>query len=406
MLKFNPSVGFSVDDVATVRAAVAAEWKAAFRETDAAELNTDPETPAGQIVDSETAAVAQKDSELLLLANQFNPLKAEGLMQDALAKLYFITRQPASFGAAECDCRGRPGTVIPAGAQIRSETDNTLWSCAAAVTVGKGAHVTARFVCSESGPIAAPAHSLTHIVSQIPGWEAVDNPVAAAVGRNEETQAEFEDRRYKSVALNSRSYIASVYGRVAQVANVTAVCARQNRTDVPVTVDGVTLLPHSVYVSAVGGDDTAIATALYNSVSAGCQYNGNTLVYVTDPVTGAVDAVRFDRPEETDIFVEVRVQKNATLPVNAEALIKDAVFDNFYGLRDDKIGDTPLLRVTPGAELYASRFYTSILRRGVQEILGIRCRAAGGNFATKIYVPINCRPELVRDHVTVIFEDE
>ena len=72
-LAFDPQTGFSADDVAAVRAAVAQAWKRAFRSDNTAELNTEPETPAGQIIDSQTASITQKDSELLYLANMLNP---------------------------------------------------------------------------------------------------------------------------------------------------------------------------------------------------------------------------------------------------------------------------------------------------------------------------------------------
>ena len=53
-LAFDPQTGFSADDVAAVRAAVAQAWKQAFKSGGKAELNTEPETPAGQIIDSQT----------------------------------------------------------------------------------------------------------------------------------------------------------------------------------------------------------------------------------------------------------------------------------------------------------------------------------------------------------------
>lgn len=93
-LTFDPQTGFSADDVSDVRVAVAQAWKQAFRSDNTAELNTEPETPAGQIIDSQTASIAQKDSELLYLVNMLNPLKATGIFQDALAEIYFYSASP------------------------------------------------------------------------------------------------------------------------------------------------------------------------------------------------------------------------------------------------------------------------------------------------------------------------
>lgn len=97
----------------------------------------------------------------------------------------------------------------------------------------------------------------------------------------------FEARRYASVALNARSVAAAVYAEVGQLSGVIDLVVRQNRGDSPIEIDGVSLAPHSIFVSVVGGENDDIAQAIYSSLSAGCDYNGNTSVVVTDPVTGA-----------------------------------------------------------------------------------------------------------------------
>ena len=90
----------------------------AFKKNGAGELNTEPETPAGQLIDSITAEIVQKDSEILYLANQFNPLTASGRWQEAIGQIYFIDRKSGVNSTAICTCTGRAGTVILAGSQI------------------------------------------------------------------------------------------------------------------------------------------------------------------------------------------------------------------------------------------------------------------------------------------------
>ena len=75
-------------DTATVRDAVETDWQAAFGNR----LNPDPATPQGQLITSETAIVQDKNSQLLFLASMFNPETADGIYQDALAKIYFLAR--------------------------------------------------------------------------------------------------------------------------------------------------------------------------------------------------------------------------------------------------------------------------------------------------------------------------
>jgi hypothetical protein len=74
---------------------------AAFHKDGQVDLNTDPETPAGQLIDSQTAAITEKDTELLYLCDQFDPAKNEGIFQDAIAKIYFLSRKAATPSTAK-----------------------------------------------------------------------------------------------------------------------------------------------------------------------------------------------------------------------------------------------------------------------------------------------------------------
>ena len=54
-LTFDPATGLIAPDTATIRARVAELFKAAFRVEGGPELDTEPSSPAGQLVDSFTA---------------------------------------------------------------------------------------------------------------------------------------------------------------------------------------------------------------------------------------------------------------------------------------------------------------------------------------------------------------
>ena len=204
----------------------------------------------------------------------------------------------------------------------------------------------------------------------VAGWDTAVNPQAATVGQNAETQGAFEARRYASVGLNSRGTIAAVYARVANCANVVSCIVRENKTNMPIETDGYFIKAHSVFVSVVGGSDEDIAEAIYNSCSAGCDYNGNTTVSVTDSATKAVENVTFYRPDEYDVYVKVTLAGRDSLPDEYEKTVKSAVYDNFYGESTATIGGDPILRVAPGDTVLASRFIPSVLDSS-------RCRLTG-----------------------------
>ena len=401
-LEFNEKTGFSVDTVADVRAKIAAQWKSAFKADNAPELNTEPETPAGQLIDSETAAIAQKDSELLFLANMLDPLKASGIFQDALGAIYFLQRKGAIASSAVIKCTGLAGTVIPLSAQIMSTADNSIWQNTAEMTIGDNGVCECVFECTQAGAISAAANTLTKVNTVVAGWDAATNPAAATVGQAAESQGAFENRRYKSVALNSRGTAAAVYARVGAVDNVVAVLTRENKTNVPVETDGYFLKPHSIYVAVLGGADADIANAIYQSCSAGCDYNGNTLVNVTDENTGAVETVSFYRPAEFDIYVKVTLQNKAALPDSYETIVKDAVYANFYGEdTDTTIAGEPVLRVIMGDTVLSSRFIPSILNAGISQIVSVQLSTDGENWSESVYIPITGAPALSAENITV-----
>ena len=400
-LYFDADTGFSADSVSDVRTQVAAEWKSAFRKDGTPELNTAPETPAGQLVDSQTASIVQKDSELLYLANMLNPLKATGIFQDALAEIYFLQRKPAIASTAVIRCTGLAGTVIPVSAQVRSTADDTVWQNTEETKIGSDGTCECAFACQTAGPVAAGAGTLTRITTMVAGWDTATNENAATVGQNAETQGAFEARRYASVGLNSRGTSAAVYARVANTSGVVAAAVRENKTNVPIEIDGYFLKAHSIYVAVIGGKDEDIAEAIYKSCSAGCDYNGNTTVSVTDSYTGAVENVTFYRPPEYDLYVKVTLQGKDSLPDEYEATVRKAVYDNFYGESTATIAGEPILRVVMGTTVLASRFIPSVLNAGISQVVRIQVSTDGKTWGETVYVPITQNPVLTKAHIAV-----
>ena len=117
MITFDSETGLVAQDTAVIRQNIAQQWKDAFNVSEnTPELNTEAETPAGQLIDGQTALVAEKDAEILRMANNFNPETATGVAQDALGKIYFLERQIAEPTYVTCQCKGLQGTIIPYGA--------------------------------------------------------------------------------------------------------------------------------------------------------------------------------------------------------------------------------------------------------------------------------------------------
>lgn len=400
MIIFNSKTGFDVTEIDDLREQIASEWQEAFKEKDRPLLNTDPETPQGQIIDSQVATVTQKDSEVLYLAQQFDPRTAEGRFQNALAEIYFIKRKPAINSYAICTLNGRAGTQISAGALIESEIDSTQWSLDKDITIPEEETITAKFTCLTDGAISASSGTITKIVTTVTGWDTVTN-ATAIVGSLEESQSAFEHRRKDSVSLNARSTINAVYANVAQCDGVIAVYAVDNKKNISETIDNYSLTPHSIFVSVIGGENADIAKAIYNNLSAGCDYNGNTSVDITNEYSGAVETVKFYRPDVFNIFIKVQIQNSASLQNDYENIVKQAVYNNFYGLDSTKINNEPLLRLKMNDDLYSSRFTPSILNAGITNVLTVQLSLDGSEWVNNIHIPITANPTLDLNNIII-----
>lgn len=400
MIIFNSKTGFDVTEIDDLREQIATEWQNAFKEKDRPLLNTDPETPQGQIIDSQVATVNQKDSEVLYLAQQFDPRTAEGRFQNALAEIYFIKRKPAINSYAMCTINGRAGTQISAGALIESEIDGTQWSLDQDVTIPTNETITAKFTCLTDGAISASSGTLTKIVTTVTGWDTVTN-ATAIVGALEESQSAFEQRRQDSVSLNARSTVNAVYANVAQCDGVIAVYAVDNKKNIAETIDNYSLTPHSIFVSVIGGENADIAKAIYDNLSAGCDYNGNTSVDITNEYSGAVETVKFYRPDVFNIYVKVQIQNSASLQNDYENIVKQAVYNNFYGLDSTKINNEPLLRLKMNDDLYSSRFTPSILNAGITNVLTVQLSLDGSTWVNNVHIPITANPTLDLNNIII-----
>lgn len=393
---FNDNTGLTAEDASTIRAAVASDWQEAFAvDENTPTLNTEPETPAGQLVDGMTALIVMKDNEVLKLGNMFNPLTATGIYQDALGKIYFIDRLVAQATVVTCTCMGLPGTVIPQGSIVEDSAGNQYTSLAAA-TIGSNNSVSVVFSCTTPGPVQVNSSTVNKIVTVIPGWDSVTNPAAGVTGRLAETQTEFETRRYASVAKNSHGLSESVGGSIANLTDVVASKIVQNRTGEQVTILGVAVPAHSVYLSVYGGTPEEIGQVIYNKLDAGCGTAGNTSVTVTDPVNGSQNVFYYTVPDVTNVYVQVTTAPDA---VYDETNIVNAILNNFNG------GST-YPKAIMGETIYASRFYQDIISAGLSELVQVEVSlTSGSGFGLSCDINLNQIPVLSAENISFVEAD-
>ena len=343
--------GFIAPTEAEILAGVIADMNAAF----GGNMNTDLTTPQGQLAMSEAACIADADDTFVYFTNQVDPAYASGRMQDAIARIYFLERNPALPTVVQALCTGLQGTVIPPGAIAVAE-DGNLFLCTDGGVIPSTGSITLAFHAQNTGPIPCPANTLNRIYQAIPGWDTINNPTDGVTGSNVESRADFEYRRAQSVALNAHGSLVSIYGAVFNVNGVIDCYVAENVTNTTQNVGSTNypLVAHSLYVAAVGGTDEDVAQAIWSKKDVGCNYNGNTSVTVTD--TSGYNypyptyTVQFERPTSLPILFAVQIADNPSLPANIDTLVKAAIIAAFNGADGGS-------RARIGSDIFASRFY-------------------------------------------------
>ena len=362
-------------------------------------LNPSLETPQGQLASSQAAVIGDKNNEVALIVNQVDPQYSADRFQDAIGRIYFLTRKPATPTAVTATLGGIAGTVIPAGT-FAQDTDGNTYTLSGDATIGIAGTVDADFQNVQTGPIPCTAGTLTSVYQAIPGWDTITNAADGTMGSNVERRADFEYRRRNSVALNGKGTPQAIYAAVFDLLDVLDVYVKDNPNGNTVNTGPTNypILPHSVYVAVVGGTDAEVAAAIWRKKDTGCDYNGNTTVTVTDDAGYSYPqptyTVKFERPAALPVLFAVSLVDDPSLPSDIVQRVKAAIIARFNGAD----GTT---RERIGSLILASRYYGAVV--AVASNVSLISVLIGTATATlsQVAVGIDQKPSLSADDISV-----
>ena len=356
-------------------------------------LNLNLETPQGQLASSLAAIIADKNNQIAWLANQVHPDYAEGFMQDAIAKIYFLERKQATDSVVTCEFMGLAGTRIPKGFIVKDALGNN-WVLQQNISILHDGKVTGTL--STKGNVSAKAHTVNQMYQTIVGLDRVDNPQDAIPGKLTESRAEFRDRRQRSVAINAHGTPQAVYANVFALDGVSDVYVVDNPKGEAVTLNGYRLKPHSIYVAVVGGNNQQIAKTILQYAGNGCDFNGNTNVTVYDDNYSEPKPayqVSFMRPVDLPIYFRVRVEQGA--PIGYQDVIKQAIIAAFNGDNKARIG----------ANIYAIRYVAPVVKAMPDaHILDVEIGLAKGSMGNMVSVGIHQKPAISANNIEVVID--
>lgn len=319
-------------------------------------VNPSLQTPQGQLAQSETAIIGDKNSEIAYIANQVNPAMASGIWQDAIGEIYFMTRIAGAGTVVNATCTGAVGTLIPAGS-VAQDTTGYLYSSVSQAVIPSSGSIVVEFQNQTQGAIACNIGALSIIYTAVAGWNTVYNSTPGALGNLVESRAAFEARRSASVAVNSVNSIQSIYAAVTAVPNVIGALVVDNPTGSAISYgsSGYSIAAHSICVSVAGGTSATISQAIWNKKPPGCDYSGNTsaTVYDMNYASPVPYTVTWLTPTSTSVYFNIEIKNSTLLPSNITVLVQNAVLASFNG-------EDGGAAVTIGSTSYSGRYYANI----------------------------------------------
>lgn len=295
-------------------------------------INLDPDTVDGQTLGVFAESISNLDQLAEDTYHSFNPQSATGVALSRLVQLNGIRRIEGTYSTVDLLCVGQEGTIIPAGSLVKSSTNATFQTTAAA-TIPASGQVSVPARASVMGAVLAPSGTLTKIDTPIYGWQTVSNPLDAVPGRAEETDEQLRLRRRASTSTPGQSIVDAMYGALSNIPDVLQALVYENDQD---TVDANGLPPHSIYCVVEGGANQDILDTIWLKKTAGTTTHGTTSGTVTDSM-GNPHVLNFSRPADTNIWVTVNLHTRPGWPTDGAQRIKDAL--TAWALANQSIGE-------------------------------------------------------------------
>lgn len=230
----------------------------------------------------------------------------------------FTTGFTITFGGADGQ-KNQPQMLILNN--TLTNAGNTVTATVTTLVEGVLPSVELEAEATVTGPVAAPAGSLTNPGSVIAGIASVTNELDAELGSDLETDAQAKLRRDQSLAFPGNSTIPSIRAELLQLTGVVAVRGFENKTLIP-DLSGRPAKSYEIIVQ--GGDDDEITDVMWRTKPAGIFQYGSVVKNIVDS-QGFPQEVRFSRPSEIPIYLIVDLVKDSTFPLDGVAQVKAAL---------------------------------------------------------------------------------
>ena len=304
---------------------------AGFRSIYGSDINTDPDSPDGQMIGLFSQALADMEELGETIYRALDPDTASGAWLEQRAAYAALTRRGARYSyLRSVILTGTARAILPAGA-IVSDGNQARWQLVADVTLGADGSARADFRSELLGAFSVPADTTLTIETIVLGWAGATTSAAAEVGAEEETDPELRVRFFRSRARAAQNSVEAIEAAIGELPDVRQVVVLENDEDI---TDANGVPGHSLNVIVDGGDDMAIASAIRLRKTGGTGLMGAIEVSVQDQ-RGRRRRMRFDRPTVVECSAHVEVRRRADFTAIDTEAIKAALAAELFAIGED-----------------------------------------------------------------------
>lgn len=309
------------------------ELAAGYREIYGDDINLDPDSPDGQRVGIEAQARLDLQTYGLTLYQQLDPDFALGQSLNRIIKLAGITRRPANRSQVDVTVTTDRPLTLPEDYQVEDDLGQT-WVTLSERTLVSGANTVTLFA-QNFGAVEADANTIDTPVTVVIGVLSVDNPAAATVGRDEETDEELRIRRNRSLSLPATSTVGGLFTALGNIVGVTDLVVYENDQDTTDTERDMP--PHSIWPVVEGGAVADIVEAIAKNKTGGTVLKGTVEGTYTETLQKPngdeyviLHEMSFDRPVEVRLYVRLTAtRKEASDPVDVAQIQQEVAARTF-----------------------------------------------------------------------------
>lgn len=309
------------------------ELAAGYREIYGDDINLDPDSPDGQRVGIEAQARLDLQTYGLTLYQQLDPDFALGQSLNRIIKLAGITRRPANRSQVDVTVTTDRPLTLPEDYQVEDDLGQT-WVTLSERTLVSGANTVTLFA-QNFGAVEADANTIDTPVTVVIGVLSVDNPAAATVGRDEETDEELRIRRNRSLSLPATSTVGGLFTALGNLVGVTDLVVYENDQDTTDTERDMP--PHSIWPVVEGGAVADIVEAIAKNKTGGTVLKGTVEGTYTETLQKPngdeyviLHEMSFDRPVEVRLYVRLTAtRKEASDPVDVAQIQQEVAARTF-----------------------------------------------------------------------------